>query len=254
MKCADPDGYIWLYRKSRHSSVFQNSKLWHFWTWCLLSATHQPFEALVGFQNVHLNPGQFLFTRRLAMKELPLSEREIRTCVETLKKLENLTIKTTNKYSIITICNWPLYQIEFSENVQQMSNKRPANVQQTSHIQEHREYKKEIHMAKSDDLPVSEDDVVEPKYSTVFEDFWREYPRKIGKANAYRAWLRIGKEKRASIGQINTGLQAQLQGGAFDFSDSGKHIPHAATWLNNDRWKDETKISCPHSVTLPKLL
>ena len=49
---------------------------------------------------------------------------------------KNETIKSTNKFSIITICNWDTYQSQDLENDQlndqQLTNKRPT----TDHIQE----------------------------------------------------------------------------------------------------------------------
>jgi hypothetical protein len=61
---------------------------------------------------------------------LKMSERKIRTCLDKLKTLENLTIKPTNKYSIITINNWHTYQQQEFTNDQQndqlATSRRPA--------------------------------------------------------------------------------------------------------------------------------
>ena len=35
---------------------------------------------------------------------------QIRTSLKKLKKSKNITIKVTNKNSLITVCNWDLYQ------------------------------------------------------------------------------------------------------------------------------------------------
>jgi hypothetical protein len=77
-----------------------------------------------------LQPGQFIFGRRKASAETGLSEREIRTILELLKSLQNITIKTTNKFSVITIVNWHTYQSGTDENDQQATNKNPKNDQQ----------------------------------------------------------------------------------------------------------------------------
>lgn len=122
-------GYVRLWRKSLDAGWIKNHKLWAFWTYCLMKASHKEHDAIVGLQIVHLMPGQFIFGRRQASKETGLSERETRTIVELLKKCGNLTIKTTNKFSIITVVNWHIYQSADTGsdplNDQQPTNKRP---------------------------------------------------------------------------------------------------------------------------------
>lgn len=89
---------------------------------------------LVGYQEITLLPGEFIFGRHKAAKELRLTERCVRTCLQTLEKCQNVTIKTTNKFSIVSIINWSSYQgDEISndhQNDQQVTNKRPASDQQ----------------------------------------------------------------------------------------------------------------------------
>lgn len=122
-------GYVRTWRKVLDSGWLKNHKLWAFWSWCLLKATHKEFDAIVGLQVVHLMPGQFIFGRTKAAQETGLTEREIRTIIDCLKKCGNMTIKTTNKYSIITIVNWTTYQSEAIENDQlndqPLTNKGP---------------------------------------------------------------------------------------------------------------------------------
>jgi len=105
-------GYIKLWRKSLDSGLLQNPKIWTFWSWCLMKATHKKRSQMIGFQKVKLLPGQFVFGRRTASKELSLSEQTIRTCVTRLSKMGKLTTKPTNKFSIITIINWGSYQAD----------------------------------------------------------------------------------------------------------------------------------------------
>lgn len=111
-------GYVRLWRKSLDAGWIQNHKLWTFWTYCLLKASYKEFDAIVGLQVIHLMPGQFIFGRKKAAKETRLTEREIRTIIDLLIKVGNMTIKTTNKFSIISIINWTIYQSEEIENDQ----------------------------------------------------------------------------------------------------------------------------------------
>ena len=99
----------------------------------MLKATHKKWVAVVGYQEVPLEPGQFIFGRKKASEETRLSERTIRTCVKNLVNIGNLTIKTTNTYSVITICNWGVYKTDKYKNDQQsdqpVTSERPTNDQ-----------------------------------------------------------------------------------------------------------------------------
>ncbi len=133
-------GYVRLWRRSLDAGWIRNHKLWAFWSYCLLKATYQEFDAIIGLQTVHLVPGQFVFGLRVAAQETGLSIREIRTILDFLKKAGNLTIKTTNKFSIITIINWHTYQGEEAKNDTQ-NDKPLTNKWQHTNIQEDKNIK-----------------------------------------------------------------------------------------------------------------
>jgi len=123
------EGYIKLWRKSQESPVWDNINLWRFWTWCLMKATYKARVVKVGYQDVPLGPGQFIFGRHKASLETKLSERTIRTCCRHLENMENLTIKATKRFSVITILNWEKYQEEATNDT---TNKRPTSDQQAT--------------------------------------------------------------------------------------------------------------------------
>lgn len=87
---------------------------------------------MIGNQQVILQPGQFIFGRKKAAKEIGLSEQQIRTCIDSLKTMENLTIKTTNKFSVVTVVNWASYQSDTNKVTSKVTNKQPT----TNHIQQ----------------------------------------------------------------------------------------------------------------------
>ncbi|MBN2178229.1 MAG: conserved phage C-terminal domain-containing protein [Deltaproteobacteria bacterium] len=130
-------GWIKLYRRSLDSGILRNHNVWVLFTYCLLKASHKQRKAIIGNQEIILEPGQFIFGRRVAARETGLSEREVRTGLDILKNWKILTIKTTNRFSVITIVNWGTYQGGESEDDPQ-NDQQPANkVPQT------RMYKKE---------------------------------------------------------------------------------------------------------------
>ena len=106
-----------------------------------MKATYKEYDQIVGCQSVHLMPGDFVFGLKSASKELKLSIQSIRTLLDFLKTSGNLTVKSTNKFSIISIVNWETYQQnDFEDNTQ--INKPLTNQQQTTNNkQEVKEYK-----------------------------------------------------------------------------------------------------------------
>ncbi len=72
-----------------------------------------------------------------------------------------------------------------------------------------------------------------------FSSFWESYPRKEGKKNAERAWSKIEPELHDGI---ISALKRHCESEQW-IKDSGKFIPHPATWLNQERWNDEIKKS-----------
>lgn len=78
-----------------------------------------------------------------------------------------------------------------------------------------------------------------------FEQFWRAYPRKIGKKKAQIAWEKAKDKPElfAIIEHLNTAKQTEQW-----TKDNGQFIPHPSTWLNEGRWADEATAK-PLSTT-----
>ncbi|MFA6667820.1 MAG: phage replisome organizer N-terminal domain-containing protein [Bacilli bacterium] len=80
----------------------------------------------------------------------------------------------------------------------------------------------------------------------LFEIFWKEYPRKESKKNAlkvYLKYLKTNSEDKANDTSktILDGLHKSLLEWKSKNTEI-KYIPLATTWLNGERWKDETNI------------
>lgn len=146
-------GYVKVWRKMFDAGWLKNHELSVFWIYCLLKASHKEFVAIVGCQRVSLLPGQFIFGRRKAAEETGLTEREIRTCLALLIKWQNVTIKTTNRFSIISIINWNIYQGTEVENDQltdqQTTSKRPHTNTETHKKETPCDFSSEISVFKN---------------------------------------------------------------------------------------------------------
>jgi len=130
-------GYVKVYRKSLDKGWVRNHKLWSVWTYCLMKATYKKTEVIVGLRVIKLEPGQFVFGRKVASEDLNIPEATIYRHIKFLESVGNIEIKPNNRFSIISIINWIAYQDTENKNGQQMDNKRTTN----GHIQEGKEVK-----------------------------------------------------------------------------------------------------------------
>lgn len=75
-----------------------------------------------------------------------------------------------------------------------------------------------------------------PKGEDGFEDFWADYPRKVGKGDALKAWrtLKPSADLQAVIAEAVAAQRTCRQW----LKDGGQFIPHPATWLGQRRWED----------------
>lgn len=67
-----------------------------------------------------------------------------------------------------------------------------------------------------------------------FAEFWRVYPRRVGKRAARAAFERAAR--RASVDVI---LEGARRFAADPNLPEPRFVPHPATWLNQDRWEDD---------------
>ncbi|WP_144582410.1 hypothetical protein [Bacillus licheniformis] len=136
-------GWIKLHRKLRNNPVFNNPNLLRLWLICLTEASHTSRKQMIGNQVVDLSPGQFvtgrfdiaeMFNEGLKKSDRVSGKATVYRWLEKLQEMNFLSIKKTNKFSIVTINNWVLYQQEGlqndHQNEHQMNNKRSSNEHQ----------------------------------------------------------------------------------------------------------------------------
>ena len=80
--------------------MFGNEKILKIWIWCLLKASSQEYETIVGLTNVKLEKGQFIFGRKKAAEELKMNENTIYKYMKVLEKERNINIKSNNSNDV----------------------------------------------------------------------------------------------------------------------------------------------------------
>ena len=121
-------GFIQLHRKFLKWEWYDDANTMRLFLHCLLNANYIDKN----WRGIIIPRGSFLTGRLKLAQALNLTERQIRTSLKKLKSTNEVTIKSTSQYSIITVVNWDCYQKNDQQNDQRVTSKRPTSDQQVT--------------------------------------------------------------------------------------------------------------------------
>ena len=156
------NGWIKLYRQFSEWEWSDDPKMVSLFIHLLLAASNRDTR----WKGIEIKRGQVLFGRQKWSAKTGISEQSLRTCLNRLKSTSEITIKSTSKYSIVTIVNYDKYQGKIA--VDQPANQppdQPSTNHQLTSDQPHREKerrkegkKKRNNNTGGDAFPEDEDD------------------------------------------------------------------------------------------------
>ena len=124
--------YIQLNRKILAWGWYSDNATRSVFIHALLKANWQEGE----YKGHNLNPGDVIFGRKKWSEELGLSEQQVRTAISHLKETgEITTIKATNKFTILHVEKWGLYQVVNDKPTNKKTNEQPTTNQQLTNNQ-----------------------------------------------------------------------------------------------------------------------
>jgi hypothetical protein len=129
-------GYVKVWRKIEDSGLIQLPNTLALFMYLLLNATHKDRKVGTTTGVVELKRGQFISGLHKLSSKLEQTDRQIRTSIDRLVKLEIITVQATNKYSVYTIENYGLYQDSDTQNDNQTTFNRQSNDKETTTKQE----------------------------------------------------------------------------------------------------------------------
>lgn len=125
-------GWIKLYRKFLEWEWFTDSKMVQLFVYLLLSASIEQRK----WKGIVLERGQLATTYPELSKRTKQSVRNLRTALQRLEDGQIISRQPTNKYTIITICNFDSYQAKEDSDRQaddrQTTGQRQTNDRQTT--------------------------------------------------------------------------------------------------------------------------
>lgn len=157
------DGFIKLYRSMLKWEWYQDQNTKSVFIHLLLNANWEDSR----YRGHEVPKGSLVCGRKKLADDLGLSEQEIRTSLNHLKSTNEITIQSTNRFSIITIVNWEKFQGFKEESTNKPTNKPTNNQPTINHIKEIKNIRNKEYYKKS------ESKSYEPDYD--FDAMEREY-------------------------------------------------------------------------------
>lgn len=211
------EGWISLYRKFVEWEWYQDVNVKIVFIHLLLLANHRDNK----WQGKIIKRGQLITSSEHLAEDLGLSRQQVRTALNKLKSTNEITIKSTNKYMLVTIEKYEKYQDNnlkiTSEITDKITNEQPTNNQQ---ITTNNNDNKEINnICPSNEGQPSKEDIL----LSDFEQIWNIYPRKEGKNSAfshYKSWIK-GKKYAGKTMKLNN---KQMWYAVKKYADEVKNI------------------------------
>lgn len=146
--------WIKIYRELLQWEWFEKSEMVHLFIYLLLKASCEDKQ----WQGILVKRGQLITSNASLSRDLKLSAQQVRTCIKRLISTGEITYQATNRYALITICNYERYQENKSASNEQ-NNEQP-NYQATSEQRANNEQSttsKEIKNIRNEEISISED-------------------------------------------------------------------------------------------------
>ena len=223
-------GYIKLWRKTMETDFWTERRefsKFEAWIDMLMDANFQEREVVIGFESFKVKRGECLKSYEGWAKRWNWSRTKAYRYVTLLVRLRRVSVmKVTTKATHLSICNYSKYQDVRNASETQAERKRNASETQMCAPKEEEEGKKK-----------NKSNTVSVLYTQEFEEFWKAYPRKVGKGSAFVEWKKI-KGIADLLPIIINALQWQSKTESWT-KENGKYIVHPERYLKRRRWEDE---------------
>ena len=196
------NGYIKLHRKLLDWGWYKDQNTMMVFLHLLLIANFAESE----YMGVKIHPGQAVIGRKSLAKQLGMSEQNVRTALTHLKSTNEITIKVTNKFSVVTIVKWELYQVDDGKVTNKSTSKLTSDQPATNHTIRKKESKnrESAHTPTFEDVKEYVDQMGYTMDPAAFYDYYESigWVRKNGQRikdwkASVRTWERREKQYRS---------------------------------------------------------
>jgi hypothetical protein len=224
-------GWIKLHRKITKWEWYDDGNTFRLFMHLLLMANHQDGS----WHGISIKRGQHLTGRKKLAKALKLGERSIRTSLNNLKSTNEVTIQTTNRYSIITVVNYNAYNDKDIDDDQPSdqpaANNRPTTDQQPTTNKNEKNEKNEKEVKAMQD----------------FEEFWKAYParngKKVEKASSFVRYKAMPlKDRPAIMTAVKNYTNSEMVKKGIGIKDPKRFLSNWKDWQEGEKGSNGSVI------------
>ena len=240
-------GWIRLYRKMTEWRWYGVPNMMAVFIHLLLTANHKDGYCY-GFE---VKRGQVLTSQAKIMERIDIKRGALRECLDKLVASGEIVIVTTNKHSLITICNYDSYQGGEESYNQQTASQQPTNrhqaepqtIPQTDTPTATNNNNKNKKNGKNEKNEKMEEEGKESltlqKAKDDFDVFRKAYPgSKRGLGTEFENFRRKHKDWREVLPLLLPAAKAYAEQTRTRGTPK-EYIKHLQTWINNRCWETE---------------
>ena len=118
------NGYVKLYRKMTEWEWYKNVNIKTVFLHCLFRANYADQR----FEGMTIKKGEFVTSYKKFAEEVGLTVHQVRYALDRLNFTHEVAIKTTNKFTVISVVKWEDFQVEENQNNKQFPTQFPNQV------------------------------------------------------------------------------------------------------------------------------
>ena len=122
-------GWIKLHRQILDNPIFSKPELYQLFSYCLLRANHNETKIIWNGGEEELERGCFITGRKAISEDTGQKESTVYRNLKLLEKLHMISVKSNNKYSVVKVLNYCVYQGSEIESEQPVNNQRTTTEQ-----------------------------------------------------------------------------------------------------------------------------
>lgn len=203
----------------------------------MLKTSHKSNTQRAGLQEIEIKKGQFIFGRKKAAIELDMSESYVYKILKQFERENLITLNSNNKFTVLTIVNWDMYQSIEGEEEQQSNSGVTTKEQQSNNKVTHTRIIKNDKNDKKDTIGKK---IIPPTWEEVenycaergngidaeyFIDFYESKGWMIGKSkmvdwkSTVRTWEKNRNDNKRTKGSGDVFREMMEWGNSNDVSD-----------------------------------
>ena len=229
-------GWIKLHRGIFDHWIASDPDYLSVWLRMLTEANFEDKKHLFNGSLLEIKRGQIIFGLEAWSAKTGVTIAKLRKLLEMLENDKMINRQKTNKYSLISIVNYALYQDDDRQTAcrTHAEDKQNATPKELKNIRS----KEDNNLVDSGESTSQQVDFV----SSEFDRFWRNYPTKKARKPALSAFKSLVKGKRESVVRFLVDMILSYHHDCIERGELGADALHAATLINQRRWEDNPEF------------